>query len=106
LIEAFERHAPDGAAEMIGYAGVGLAYARWPLSEHIDVTMAALALAELRAALAAVGGYVVVEDAPDRLRLALDLWGTSPPTLPLMQALKAQWDPQGILNPGRYIGGL
>jgi glycolate oxidase FAD binding subunit len=91
---------------MIGYAGVGLAHARWRLPEGADVTAVARALAALRAALAAVGGYAVVEDAPDALRPTIDLWGTHPPTLPLMRALKAQWDPQGVLNPGRYVGGL
>jgi glycolate oxidase FAD binding subunit len=106
LLEAFERHAPFGAAEIVGDGGVGLAHARWTLPEHVDASAAVRALAELRAALAAADGYAVVEDAPDRLRPALDLWGAPPPTLPLMRALKAQWDPQGILNPGRYLGGL
>jgi glycolate oxidase FAD binding subunit len=106
LIEAFERYAPHGAAEIVGYGGVGLAHARWPLRDGADAMVIGRALAELRAALAAVGGYAVVEDAPDRLRPTLDLWGPPPPTLPLMRALKAQWDPQGIMNPGRYVSGL
>jgi glycolate oxidase FAD binding subunit len=106
LTDALERHAPDGAAEIVGHCGVGMAHARWPLPEDADTTAVGRAVAALRAALAAEGGYAVVEDAPDRLRAALDLWGAPPPTLPLMRALKAQWDPQGILNPGRYIGGI
>jgi glycolate oxidase FAD binding subunit len=104
-LAALEQHAPGGA-EIVGYAGVGLAHARWPLAEGIDMAAIMRQLAALRAALAIEEGYAVVEDAPDRLRSALDLWGAPPPTLPLMRALKAQWDPQGILNPGRYISGL
>jgi len=44
--------------------------------------------------------------APPALRSQLDLWGTPPATLALMRAIKAQWDPRGVLNPGRYVGGL
>jgi glycolate oxidase FAD binding subunit len=105
VLEALEQHAPDDV-ESAGYAGVGLAYARWRLPDSIDAAALGRMLEVLRAALAAAGGYAVVEDAPDRLRAMLDLWGAPPPTLPLMRALKAQWDPQGILNPGRYIRGL
>jgi glycolate oxidase FAD binding subunit len=106
VIEVLERHAPDGAAEIVGYAGVGLAHARWRLAEETDATTIGRALAALRAALAAKGGYAVVENAPDHLRATLDLWGQPPPTLQLMRTLKNQWDPRGILNPGRYLGGL
>jgi glycolate oxidase FAD binding subunit len=107
LLEALERHAPPGAPpQIVGYGGVGLAYARWPLADGVDAAAAAQAVAALRAALAVEGGYAVVEDAPDQLRADLDLWGAPPETLLLMRALKAQWDPRGILNPGRYVGGL
>ncbi|HET9223890.1 MAG TPA: FAD-linked oxidase C-terminal domain-containing protein, partial [Roseiflexaceae bacterium] len=104
-LAALEQHAPGGA-EVVGYAGVGLAHVRWPLPEGLDAAALVPKLAALRAALAAEDGYAVVEDAPDLLRSALDLWGAPPPTLTLMRALKAQWDPHGILNPGRYISGL
>jgi glycolate oxidase FAD binding subunit len=107
LLEALERHAPPGTRpQVLGYGGVGLAYARWPLADGLDATATTRALAALRAELAAEGGYAVVEDAPDELRAGLDLWGPPPATLPLMRALKAQWDPRGILNPGRYVGGI
>jgi glycolate oxidase FAD binding subunit len=105
VIEALEQHAPGGA-EIVGYAGVGLAHARWPLPEDVDAAEVVRTVGALRATLVVEGGYAVLDDAPDRLRSALDLWGAPPSTLPLMQALKAQWDPQGILNPGRYIRGL
>src|SRR6266540_2159268 len=100
LLAALERHAPAGELpQIIGWGGVGLAWARWSLPDSADAAGVARAVAGLRAALAAEGGYVVIEDAPDELRPGLDLWGTPPATLPLMRALKAQWDPRGILNP-------
>jgi glycolate oxidase FAD binding subunit len=48
---------------------------------------------------AARGGYAVVESAPLELEGRAELpWGTGPA---LGRALKARWDPRGILNPGR-----
>jgi glycolate oxidase FAD binding subunit len=85
------------------YPGVGLAYGRWAAA---DTTAVADALAQARRSLAVAGGYVVVEDSPAALRPNLDLWGPAPPTLPLMQSLKAQWDANRVLSPGRYVGGI
>jgi glycolate oxidase FAD binding subunit len=91
------------AARMV-VAGVGLAYSRWPVSAPAGELAAALA--ELRAGLAPIGGYAVVEDLPDAPGMdpyALDIWGPPPEGLALMRALRAAWDPAGILNPGRYL---
>jgi glycolate oxidase FAD binding subunit len=105
-LEALERHAPPGATtKLAGYAGVGIAYARWYLA-GVGADRLGAALATLRAALADLGGYAAVEAAPPQLRAQLDVWGAAPPTLGLMRGLKAQWDPQAILNRGRYVGGI
>jgi FAD/FMN-containing dehydrogenase len=49
---------------------------------------------------------VLVHAMPSRARPLLDAWGPPPPAFPLMRALKAQFDPHGLCNPGRFIGGL
>jgi glycolate oxidase FAD binding subunit len=36
----------------------------------------------------------------------LDAWGDPPATLATMRALKASFDPQGMLAPGRFVGGI
>ena len=107
VLGVLERLAPPGEApQIVGYAGTGLAYARWHLPDQADPAAISGWLSALRAALAGEEGYVVVEDAPAALRPYLDLWGAPPPTLPLMRAIKEQWDPHGVLNPRRYTGGL
>jgi glycolate oxidase FAD binding subunit len=105
LAQALEQHAPRGSL-VIGYPGVGLAHARWQAVEHLAPEVVARSLAGLRAVLAPLDGYVVVEAAPIDLRAALDLWGPPPASLPIMHELKRRWDPAGILNPGRYLAGL
>jgi glycolate oxidase FAD binding subunit len=65
----------------------------------------AAALARLRAAVADVDGGVVLERGPRALRAAVDPWGPTP-ALELMRAIKREFDPRGVLNPGRFVGGL
>lgn len=56
------------------------------------------------AALATKGSLVVIDGAPEVIA-SLDPWGPSP-GLDLMRRVKAEFDPRGTLNPGRFIGGL
>jgi len=64
-------------------------------------------LAPLREALVEEGGSVVVERAPDALKGDLDVWGPiAEESLAIMARLKSEFDPRGILNPGRFVGGL
>ncbi|NTW02941.1 MAG: hypothetical protein HGA19_16940, partial [Oscillochloris sp.] len=104
LLEATTcRH--DWIAPQIMLTGVGLAYTRWPVV-GVPADLLAMALDDLRVGLAAIGGYVVVEDLPVVPGIdcaGLDLWGPPPETLALMRSLRSAWDPAGILNPGRYL---
>lgn len=62
---------------------------------------------ELRRATAAHGGSVVVLDVPPALADPnLDAWGDAGDALPLMVAVKQEFDPKGTLNPGRFVGGI
>ncbi|MBV9277065.1 MAG: FAD-binding oxidoreductase [Candidatus Eremiobacteraeota bacterium] len=47
---------------------------------------------------------IVAGDSP--IRNVLNVWGRQPPALDRMRALKAAFDPNGTLNPGRFIGGI
>jgi glycolate oxidase FAD binding subunit len=63
-------------------------------------------VARIRAALAPLEGTCVVEHAPPAASGAVDVWGDVGPALEPMRRLKAELDPAGILNPGRYVGGI
>jgi glycolate dehydrogenase FAD-binding subunit len=75
-----------------------------------EVSSAALdggLLRPLREALAPEGGSVVVERAPSSLKAHCDVWGPiTTDSLAIMSRLKKQFDPDGNLNPGRFVGGL
>jgi len=45
----------------------------------------------------------IVAAAPEALKTELDLWGTAPSALGVMQRLKQHFDPHGILNVGRDL---
>ena len=47
-----------------------------------------------------------VLDAPDEVRDRVDVWGPDPSALALMRRLKDRFDPAGVCNPGRFVGGI
>ena len=64
------------------------------------------AIGPLRASLESLGGSLVVAQLPEELRDRIETWGSAGSALPLMRRMKEQFDPAGILNPGRFVGGI
>ena len=62
-------------------------------------------LSELRAELERGGGSLVIHQRPTAMP-PLDAWGQPGDALPLMRALKKQFDAKNTLNPGRFVGGI
>lgn len=72
-----------------------------------DTTEAlANSLKAARDALAALGGFLVVLDVPAPVRERVDVWGPPADGLGVMRRLKTAFDPKGVLNPGRFVGGM
>ena len=104
LVEQVERLCAGAGltARLAAHAGNGVLFARVG-DGHRPI---AQALPELHAALLARWGDATVLAGPPELKPRLDVWGRPPAGLALMRAIKAQFDPRGTLNPGRFIGRL
>jgi glycolate oxidase FAD binding subunit len=61
-------------------------------------------LPQWRGELEAASGSLMVLKQP--AKTGLDCWGTLPDSFPLMREIKRRFDPEGILNPGRFLGGI
>jgi glycolate oxidase FAD binding subunit len=58
----------------------------------------------LRTHAESAGGWLVVLYAPEGA--GFDVWGPAGDALPLMRRVKERFDPNAVLNPGRFIGGI
>jgi glycolate oxidase FAD binding subunit len=61
-------------------------------------------LTKLRGEVEQAGGSLMALKQPADSKL--DSWGTLPDSLPLMRQIKSRFDPEGILNPGRFLGRI
>lgn len=62
-------------------------------------------LLDLRFELEHAGGSLAALHHPADMQ-SIDAWGTPGDALPLMRAVKNQFDPKNTLNPGRFVGGI
>ncbi len=51
-------------------------------------------------------GSVVLEELPTAEKSGRDVFGEPGPEWRLMKSLKERFDPMGVLNPGRFLGGI
>jgi glycolate oxidase FAD binding subunit len=64
-----------------------------------------VAFRELRTEFESSGGSLVVLHRPAGIT-PLEAWGNAGDALPLMRAVKRQFDSKNTLNPGRFVGGI
>jgi glycolate oxidase FAD binding subunit len=70
-------------------------------------TSQATALGEqLRAKAIELKGALVVEAGPPDFKQSFDVWGPPRGDFALMKHIKTELDPKGVLNPGRFVGGI
>jgi glycolate oxidase FAD binding subunit len=71
-----------------------------------EVSRAVKALGLLRDQARASGGELRLEWAPLTVKEELAVWETPGPAGRLMAQIKRQLDPQGVMNPGRFVSGI
>jgi len=93
----------DIEPHVAGHAGTGVTFVG--LSGGDAGSIGEL-LGELRAHVARAEGSVFVLQAPLDIKDSIDVWGPIGDALPLMRRVKERFDPEGILNRGRFVGGI
>ncbi len=98
----------DTAWSMVAHAGSGIAYVGIPVPRPaaLDVERLLAHVQALERCVARCQGRRVIERAPTAVKQHAQVWGPSGDDFALMRAIKASFDPQHRLNPGRFIGGL
>ena len=100
LVDALASLAPG--PRLLAWPVAGILYASWPA--HGDP---AAAVAAVQATAAEAGAGVVAEVCPVELKGGVDVFpDASGPSFDLMRRVKQQFDPAGILSPGRFLGKL
>lgn len=105
LEDASREHGLTMAVQAHAGNGIVRVHVRRPEAEATHRSARSL-VEELRAAVAALGGILMVEQAPPDIKPELDIWGDEIEALPLMRRIKQALDPKGVLSPGRFVGGI
>ena len=98
-------------AAWLAYPESGLVYARFRLgSDATGNGNPPSALAEVWSGVLEVareaGGHARLEAAPLSHRRHRDVFGETPEGFSIFRELKTRFDPAGLINPGRFAGGI
>lgn len=83
----------------------GIVYGYW-LDKETSVDELNAQVATIRETVTELNGHCVVEACPRDLKERIDVWGLEGPQLDLMKRIKEEFDPNGTLNPGRFVRGI
>lgn len=90
--------------ECVATADIGAGIIR--IAFDADERAAVDVIKRLRSSAIAASGSLVIERAPIEVRREADAWGDVGSTAGLMRTIKARFDPQSLLNPGKFVSGI
>jgi glycolate oxidase FAD binding subunit len=90
---------PDAPA-WVAHAASGAIFIRTPAGSVVPTFATFTEVAQ------AHRGHVVLMAGPPSAKQGRDVWGPPPPALALMREIKRQFDPDNLLNPGRFVAFL
>jgi len=90
------------------HSGSGILYTYVLAGKNLRLKIESLVklIGELTSEAARNGGNLLVESCPPAIKKRIDVWGQPRGDYGIMRRLKEQMDPAGILNPGRFVGGI
>jgi glycolate oxidase FAD binding subunit len=88
---------------LTGHAGIGVTYAAL---SGADEDAYVQIVEELREIWSRRGGSVVVREGSPAFKERVEAWGPLGSRLELTRRVKQKFDPRGIMNPGRFAGGI
>jgi glycolate oxidase FAD binding subunit len=101
--ETLEAALVAGGARLSSTVSAGLIRVRVPAGDDVR----ALTLVdEARATAARCGGTMLVESCSPAVKRAVDVFGPTRGDFAIMRRLKQEFDPRGVLAPGRFAGRL
>jgi glycolate oxidase FAD binding subunit len=111
MASAHARAAEQGlTATLSAHAGSGILRAAFRPHHEASgdgaISGMAAAIEILRGDAAAVGGSLVIQEASPRLKEQVDAWGRPGSGIAAMRRIKAEFDPQRLCSPGRFLGGI
>ena len=105
-LQAVSLGLPPGVVADPGYGMVRLFWWAGSVSDWIDESLVLETIVRTREVVREAGGSAVIEHCPLSLKQHLDVWGAHPEGIEIMRSIKQKFDPLGILNPGRFVGGI
>jgi len=107
-IAALRESATAGGQEvqMFSYPGRGVVCLKIPSVSEGDIFGIKSILATWREMAHSLGGSMQVERSPVSLKSDFDVWGVKEPQLNWYRKIKKEFDPNGVLAGGRFVGGI
>lgn len=110
MMERYEKIAKEAGIDcgLICHSGNGILYSYIFVNKGARSKKESLVslIKEYSSVAAQNEGHLIVEAAPSDLKKRIDIWGASKGDYAIMRRLKQEIDPKGILNPGRFVGGI
>jgi glycolate oxidase FAD binding subunit len=110
MVGAFEGAFQEAGLEgtLACHAGNGILFAMLPVGDDLGAKTAAVValIGKLTAESVKNEGNLIVERAPQTIKEKVNVWGQTRSDVVVVRRLKEKLDPAGILNPGRYVGGV
>jgi glycolate oxidase FAD binding subunit len=107
LLETHEKMAQAAGinAAFIVRAGNGIFYT-YVLEKAEKTSGLSEFIGKLTAEAVKYEGNLVIESCPREIKEKVSVWGQQRKDQVIMRRLKENMDPQGVLNPGRFVGGI